>query len=535
MIHSKSRIWLSVILVSALLAGVLAACSPKEPAEPSEPTVKTITLGVTSEAETLDPHKTLSGSCFQVFRHIYDGLVQIDVDASMKPGLAESWTISEDSLVYTFKLRKDVQFTDGTKFDAHAVKFTFDRLLDPATAAPAKEQCGSLKEVKVVDDYTVEFILEEPYAPLLHQLGSYYLGIISPAAVEKWGADYGQHPVGTGPFMLKEWVPGSHILLEPNPNYVNTIPYSNKKGPATVNLCFKTIKDEQTMIAALESNTIQVCTPPLAEVERLSKDPKFQILQAPKSTGIWYIEFNLKKPPVDDIRVRQAIGYATNRSEFITAAFQGQGYEYSVALPNGLFGYDDSIGQQYGFTYNPEKAKQLLAEAGWVDTDGDGIVEKDGQPFKTLMLAWDNPVCGKIVQIIQAQMKAIGIDVEIQTFDWATFVSKQTEGNWAFEAMNWGWSEPALISMMFADYKAMGFFDAEVDFPDVWEQVKMINSVGDPDERIQYIHEALKLELQHAIFVPIGGQASISALRAEVKDVLIGPFNYFSYVDAHVE
>ncbi|MGI6627600.1 MAG: ABC transporter substrate-binding protein [Bacillota bacterium] len=521
-------------IVSRIFIGVMVACIVLSGCTKEVDTggVQRLVVAVTSEADTLDPHKTISGSCNFVMREIYDPLVTKDNEGRFQPGLAESWVISDDGTTYRFTLRKDVKFTDGTQFDANAVKFTFDRLMDPETAAPAQGQVGPLESVTVIDEYTVEFKHKDPYAPFLQNLSGAYLSIICPTAVEEWGKDYGQHPVGTGPFILENWVPGSHILLVKNPDWVNIYPWSEHDGPVLIDeLEIRTIKDEQTLLAAMETNEVHVAIPPRTEVSRLAKDDRFQIITDDNSATIGYLEINIKNPPMDELAVRKAVGYAINRKEIITASYYDLAKEATVPLPTGLQGYSDEIGQTYGFTHDPGKAKELLADAGFQDSDGDGIVERDGKPFEVLYLTWEDPIARKIAEVVQAQMKAVGIKVNIETYDWATLVNKQPEAKWHFEYMSWGWQDPVVISMMFKDYKDMGIYDIEEELPELFEVVYKIGVTPHPEQRVKYIHQALEMELENAIFVPLMSPYYVSCISSKVEGFKFGPFGRWSYVD----
>ena len=222
-----------------------------------------IVVGRTGDADSLDPHHTIASLSWQVFTNIFDPLVSWDANLHVEGILAREWEISDDGLEYTFSLREGIAFHDGTEFNADAVKFTFDRILDPQTGAPAAAWITSLESTEVVDPLTVRMRLKEPFAPFLGNLCTGYFGIVSPAAVEKYGDEFGKNPVGTGPWKFKGWRTGEEIVLERNPDYKHFHSYVENKGaPLVSELVFRNIPDEQTQIAAFETGEINVLAVP---------------------------------------------------------------------------------------------------------------------------------------------------------------------------------------------------------------------------------------------------------------------------------
>ena len=272
---------------------MLAACVPSAPggstpageaapAAAGEPTPGGYIMDATIEdPDSLDPHKTIMATASEIQSWIYDELFYIGADGLPKGLLAESWTVSEDSKTLTVVLREGRKFHDGTPVDAKAVEFTFNRMLDPATAAPAKDQAGPLTKVTAVDDKTVTFEFSEPYAPFYFAASTSYFGIISPTAVEKLGDDFGRQPVGSGPFMFKEWKAGQEITLVRNPDYVNVREdRTNKGAPYVDGLIFKNVPEEGTRIAAMETGEINILGLSRESVSRFQDDPEFKVISA---------------------------------------------------------------------------------------------------------------------------------------------------------------------------------------------------------------------------------------------------------------
>ena len=192
----------ATLLVCVLALGISGslAAGPK--------TGGTLIYATGTDAGTLDPQFVTDVPTSRMVMHIHQTLVYPDLEGKTQPVLAESWSVSDDKLTWTFKLRRGVKFHDGAPFNAEAVKYTFDRIKDPAIGSPRKSAAKAIKEVKVIDEYTVAFVTAKPFAPFLAQLSAYNLSILSPQGAKKWGKKYSEHPSGTGPFKLESWSPG---------------------------------------------------------------------------------------------------------------------------------------------------------------------------------------------------------------------------------------------------------------------------------------------------------------------------------------
>ncbi|MDQ6700979.1 MAG: ABC transporter substrate-binding protein, partial [Acidobacteriota bacterium] len=282
----------------------------------------TLVVGLQSEpSDNIDPAVTPWAVSHNIMMHVYDTLVWQDpADGSFKPGLADSWTAAPDGLSYTFKLKSGVTFHDGTVFDAAAVKWNFDRIADPATKSGfAANLLGPYASSQVVDPQTVTVTFKTAYAPFLDSASQAFLGMVSPAAVKKYGADYGvKAAVGTGPFMFKEWVRADHLSLVKNPNYNWAGGVFLHNGPAYLDgITFRFIQEDATRSGTLQSGETQVIElVPTSDIQTL-KDSGFQIVPG-KAPGIpTIVEINTAKAPTDDIAVRKAINLGTDQKTII--------------------------------------------------------------------------------------------------------------------------------------------------------------------------------------------------------------------------
>ena len=284
-----------------------------------------LVYGLTLAPSGIDPHIHASSELGIPLTSVYDTLVFLSPDTGeFVPGLATGWTISDDGAAYTFTLRKAVRFHDGTRFDAAAVKFNLDRVMDPETGSQkARYMLGRLDSVTVEDESTVTIHLAEPYAPLLDSLSQVYLGMASPTAVEKWGDEYQLHQVGAGPFVFAEYVPGDHLLLRRNPDY-DWGPSVYEHDTAQVGeIEFRFFTDPATRSPALETGEAGVMGEiPPQDVARLAESDDFRVERTPIPGASLMVFMNTTRPPLDDARVRQALLYGTDRQAIASAVFQ---------------------------------------------------------------------------------------------------------------------------------------------------------------------------------------------------------------------
>lgn len=389
-----------------------------------------LTYALATSPDSLDPHRSGLAVAVRAFRTIFDSLVVQAPDNTIKPWLATEWTISDDGKSYTFKLRKDVKFQDGTPFNAEAVKFSFDRIIDPNTQA--KNAVALLKPYKsseVLDEYTIKINLSTPSTAFLSNLSQAMLGIVSPTAVKKYGDQFGKHPVGTGPFKFVSWVENGDIVVEKNTDYHwGPSNVENKEAPYLDKLTFKIIPEEATRIGSVQSKQVLAAeTVPPQNILALKNDTQTQLLQV-NTIGLPYtLFFNQRKKPWDDAKARQAVQLAVDVDAIVKTLYLNTYQRAWSPLTPGILGYDESL--KGSVKPDIEKANQILDELGYVK-GADGIRVKDGKKL-TLNYVDGAPNREKrndIAVIIQQQLKKIGIDVQINiTKDIATVVQKNAD------------------------------------------------------------------------------------------------------------
>ncbi|MFQ5813893.1 MAG: ABC transporter substrate-binding protein [Anaerolineae bacterium] len=519
--HAKMA---SLAVIVSVLALILTSCS-------SAPTARSgkLVYGLTLTPSGIDPHVNASSELGIPLTSVYDTLVWQDLDGEFVPGLAESWEVSDDGLVYTFHLRQDVKFHDGTPFNAQAVKFNLDRIVDPQTKSQkAVFMLGPYDRAEVVDDYIIKVYLKEPFAPLLDSLSQVYLGMASPAAVEKWGLDYQMHQVGTGPFTFKEYIPRDHLTLTRNPDYNWAPAIFGHQGPAYLEeIEFRFFVEPATRTLALEAGEAHVMGEiPPQDAQRLSDDPDFQLIPVALPGTPLQIFLNTERPPTDDLRVRQALLYAADREAIVTAIFKNLSPVAYGPLNAVTIGYDEGVTGLYN--HDPELAKDLLKEAGWVDEDGDGVLEKDGQPLRVeaYLMGWG--FMPEVAQLLQAQFKAVGVEMRSQVVAYPAALEAAREGKHNLIPFTLSSSDPDILRTFF--HSDGGFNWAKVRDPRLDELLEEGARTLDPEKRKELYAEAQQIIMTEALIIPIRDYVNLNAARAQVKGLRYDPRGWFPWL-----
>jgi peptide/nickel transport system substrate-binding protein len=473
------------------------------------------------DPETLDNVMTISLTASDAMHYIHDRLWYIGPEGVVEGQLAESWEVSEDQKTLTVKVREGVKFHDGTDFNAEAVKFHFDRILDEANASPVLPWIGSLQEVNVTDEYTVEFVFEEPYAPFFLNMSYSYGGINSPTAVEQWGEEYGRHPVGVGPYMFEEWLPGSQITLVRNPDYKQFRADAVNQGPPLAEkIILYVIPEDSVAQAALETGEINQSPLSSDAVARFLGDDAFNVNVNKNATNLTFLEFNYQRPPFDDPAFRRALGYAIDNEAIVAAARDGYADAAYSPLAQGIPGHDPEVAAEYGMKYDPEKALQMLADLGWTDSDGDGLLDKDGQPAKFLIRSYAgfNHII-KTLEVIQANFADIGIEAELETADWGAFYPSLLEDDWDMDLMRWTWDDPVVLTDLF---RSPGHREKLPEDPELDEILDRCDRTMDPELRAECVSDAQRVLLDKAIAVPNITNWAMFVTTGNVQDYTLG-------------
>jgi peptide/nickel transport system substrate-binding protein len=401
--------------VTALLLAVFLAATGR-PADAAGP-VK-ITIATSAEPNSADFHQAVGTIGRQLAANIGDALVALDENLQVRPALAESWR-QESPTSWVFHLRKGVKFHDGTPFNAAAVKFNFERLLDPATKSRDANMLASLDTVETVDDSTVRLKLKRPFAPLVRTLGYIFGDMVSPTAAKAASLqDYGRAPVATGPFKLARWVAGDHILLVANKDYW-------RGAPKIDEITWKFVPQSATRSALLRSGDVDFVEsldgPDLAGVQN---DGNLVVTRIPLLS--WnFVGVNVKTKPFDSVKVRQAVSHAIDTDALVRKVLLGAGLPQNQLVPRGMLGYREGY---RGYTYDRARAAKLLAEAGYPNGFDTELWYATGYTSSVKELS----------EAVQGYLGAVGIRARIVVNDLAAWAAARREGRIPMIFMNWG-------------------------------------------------------------------------------------------------
>ncbi len=477
-----------------------------------------LVVGQIAEPKSLDPAAVTAVNDFRILVNLYEGLLQYSPGTlEVAPALATEWSVSEDGTEYTFTLRDGVSFHDGTPFNADAVKFNFDRMLNEdhpyhdTGPFPLAFFFSAVQATDVVDDMTVKFTLDAPYAPFLSNL-AYPTGLmVSPEAVMASGADFGRNPVGTGPFKFAEWRSNEAVVIEKNPDY-----WGDPAGTEAV--IFRPITDANTRVAEMLAGGIDMMVevPPTA-LSEFQGDGFSVVEQA--GPHLWFLILNAKEGPFADQRVRQAANYAINKEAIVNDVLEGTADVAAGPTPPAFaWAYDESLEP---YPYDPDRARALLAEAGvaegtelvfYVTEGGSGML--DPVPMGTA---------------IQADLNAVGFDVKIETYEWNTFlgeVNPGLEGKADMAEMAWMTNDPdtlPFLALRTAAWPDAGFNSGYYSNPEVDALLEQARAAQSQDERADLYRQMQQIVQDDAPWVFVANWKQNAVTSDAVENFALEP------------
>ena len=520
-LRKQLTLWILISIVLTLLAGCTKGDAQK----------KSIVYGLTLAPSGIDPHINASAELGIPLSSVYDTLVFQDPETrEFVPGLAERWTLSNDGLTYTFHLREDVKFHDGTAFDAYAVEANIDYILNPDhVSQKASLMLGPLEDVEILDQHTIALHLSEPFAPLLDSLAQVYLGIASPTALEKWGVqDYQFHQVGTGPYIFIEYIPNDHLTLEKNPDY-DWGPEIYQHDRAEIDeILFKFYEDPATRSLALESGEVDI----IGEVapydaSRLDASQDFVLYPIAIPGQPMQLFFNTQYPPTDERDVRLALIQAVDR-EYIVRTIFG---EYSPVAEGPLSASTVGFTSKFPFPeYDLNEALNLLETLGWHKDESSGTLSRDGQAFKLHIVvpSWgSNPDAG---QLIRAAWEKLGAEVSLEVAPgFGPLKQAQDSGNYHAIGMNLFDTDPDLIRSFFHStgfYNWSGYQNEDLD------QLldAAVASSLDLQTRQRYYEQVFEHIRNEALFLPIRDYVNLVVARSTIKGLRFSSQGWFPFL-----
>ncbi len=477
-----------------------------------------LVVGQIAEPKALDPAAVTAVNDFRILMNVYDGLVRYKSGTlEVEPALATNWDISDDGTVYTFTLRDGVAFHDGSAFDAEAVKFNFDRMLNEdhpyhdTGPFPLSFFFSAIESTEAVDDMTVRFTLNAPYAPFLSNL-AYPTGlIVSPAAVAQHGADFGRNPSGTGPFMFKEWRSNEAVVVEKNANHWDG-------APSLDAVIYRPITDANTRVAEMLAGGIDMMVevPPVS-LSQFQGDDFTVVEQA--GPHVWFLILNAKEGPFANKLVRQAANYAVNKSALVDDVLEGTADVAAGPTPPAFaWAYNEALEP---YPYDPEKAKALIAESGVEDLGLTFYVTEGGSGML-------DPVA--MGTAIQADLSAVGFDVKIETYEWNTFlgeVNPGLEGKADMAEMAWMTNDPDTLPYLALRTEAWpdkgGFNSGYYSNPEVDELLNAARVSTDQAERAELYKKMQEIVQDDAPWVFVANWKQNAVTNDKVENFRLEP------------
>lgn len=507
---------LSILVISAGLCQVGQA-QPKKGG--------TIVEAIGTEPTNMDIFKGVRRPERTILQLIFEPLFVVSERLEIEPLLADSWKVSEDQLTWTFVLKRGIKFHDGTPLNAEAVKFSLERHKEGSHPQLVK----IVEEIKVVDEYTVALRLEKPYPLLLTNLSSYWTGIVSPTAVKKAGGEWGSKViVGTGPLKFKKWISGDRIILERNEDYNHAPSFVSNKGPAYVDgWIIRFIPEPTTLIAELMEGNVDISDYVTErDVRRVRKNPKTDLVMA-KSTSAIYLAINCssKNEPYNDVRVRKALAHAINQKAVIKAAMAGIGAPLYTPISPSVKGFwkgSEEIGEK-NTRYDPERAKSLLEEAGWKDTDGDGVREKNGQELELVFMAFTIARYKRMAEVATPMLEAAGFKVKLLILEAGDLYERVLAQKHDLLSTGLVASQGIAIDDMVNTLHSQNLGSiiqwCHYSNPEMDRLIDLARYSPNTQEREQGLIEAQKMAAEDAVVVPIANAMEIFGYKKNVGGV----------------
>jgi len=467
----------------------------------------TLRVALPGELTFFNAHQgSAAGShTFWVANNLFNSLVTVTPPPEFKvePQLAKSWEILDDGRTYIFHLQEGVSFHDGTDFDAQAAKWNFDRILNPAVNSWVRPYYEDIDQVEAVDKYTLRVRMKEPSGALLTALAGYFQGIpmASPKSFAIYGEEWVRHPSGTGPYRLKQWIPGEHVVLERNPNYF-------KKGlPYLDSIEFRMMQDAYSPGAALRAGEIDlIARVPIQQVFVLESSPDIEVVTGPELAPVVAL-LNMRVKPFDDVRVRRAVGgYGIDRFRIAKLGFGGRTHPLVSVLAAGV---PDAVDLNDMYPYSPDEAKRLLKELGFDATN----------PLRlTILVPNHDPTLADIAALVANQLEKINVEPKIVLLDAMAWVERVL-ANHAFDMVVSNWARLLDINMRSVSFFKGGASNyTGIDDPKLEAMMRQWRRGLDQEERKRISADMQRLIAEQLYWINVTGYPGFQAYRTYVKD-----------------
>jgi peptide/nickel transport system substrate-binding protein len=477
-----------------------------------------IVFAARQDIDTLDPHITNRAATRKILIQFMDTLTVISPkDGKISPGLAESWEVSRDGKSYTFRLRKNVKFHDGTPFDATAVKATFDRIQEPLGApGVARAFLGPYDGADVVDAQTVRVRFKQPYAPFLRMAGLSPLAPISPTAVKKMGPEFSRRPVGAGPFMVKEWVAKSHVTLVRNPEYQWAPATAGHQGPAYIEeITWRFVPEATTRTAVLQTGEAHIAEDlSYADVAALERNADLRILRGVPAGTPWTIFPNVQRFPTSDPAVRRALHHAINKDAIVRVVFHGQSQASGSLIQPPTPGFTPVAKEL--FPYDPARARKILDDAGW-KAGADGIRSREGKRLEILWIFATNNGYEEMAPLVQGMAREVGIDIQLREQPRVQMYEAWRKGEHNIGELNWWFPDPSILTTNFHTSRLQAFNPPRLSDAEVDKLLDQAAAMIDEGPRMELYKKIQRVLIETGAGIPLVDQVTVVGVRKEVR------------------
>lgn len=544
MLKRRNKIYFACVFLLVVILALSGCAKTNEPANQSEETtakaadesaVKETESSNNSEPKyggifntyldnnfnTLDPAFATADRDGRMVALLYDSLIRFDESGKVIPLLAKSWETPDD-VTLIFHLVDNAKFHNGDPFTAKDVKYSFERVLDPAVGSPRtwvfekvkgakdfmEENAAEVEGIEVIDDYTVKIILEKPFAPFLSMLGMPAAHIVDKNEIEKYAdqKDYALKPVGTGPYKFVEFTEGDKFIVEANEDYFAGRPYVD-------GINFRIIQDESTQVAEFEAGNLDELEIPSADVDRFRSNPDYSPYIVTYNT-FWnyYIGLTFDEEPFDDVRVRKAFCYAVDREGIINTVRRNVGVVSNGPIPPGLDGYREGLNT---YSYDLDKAKELLVEAGY----------SSDNPCSIELWHSDAKENVALLEPIQAMLNQAGFDVKLVAMEWNSYKAAVREGKAQAFYLSWGADYPDaenyLYPLFHSSMSGGGGNETRYNNPEFDKAIEQAQATSDYNERLKLYQKAEDITIEDAARLWVYLSIKWDVYKPEVKGVKI--------------
>jgi peptide/nickel transport system substrate-binding protein len=494
--------------------------------------------GSSNDAENLDPHRRRTAYAGDVIQEMAETVIELNPNLEYDPILLDSFEVSDDGLIYTMNVRDDYYFQDGTQLDAEAIKISHERSVDEESTWPDQFYGATWH---IIDDMTLEMQMPEPNAGVLMIMAFNGTSILSPTSIEEAGTgDLSEGAVGSGPFKFVEWDVNQQVVMERWDEFVDHYSHSDNDGPPKADeLIFRVIPDEQTQIAAFETGEINILNIPSQQVSNFEDDDNYELYRNEQGTTIAFLSAVVPEgetefvAPFDDFNVRRAVAQAVNVDEIIQGILAGLAVRNRSTMPTGNPGYTDQFQEDMGYDYDPDQAIELLEDSGW-ELGDDGVREKDGERLSILLRSVSETTLGRIAQLIQNQLNAVGFEIEYEGQERALFYEGIRSGEAELLLMDYNWGEADIVWWLGNDttLPAGVYGDMNSEFQEVATEGWIPT---DPAERAELYYRASQIMTEDVACIPLYTPVTVTGVRSEVRNFKLGGQGRAVYTDAHVE